>query len=637
MEIDSQSQHENQESSESDDSSYDEWIPCGVPVEFTFDLDSIGNTPVLVDFYEEVWRKLERNPELMDEKIKEREAYIASLQEEAKKKVSARHSFGAKKSNMEDPLQAAIARIEARVSQARQVVSSPTPKRRRIEESMDDFLDAEDDAGMDNFERKEYKAEDFVAVDGNAFFAQKRREKEEKLNKPETAESSQPAETPESPSKEEGTSTDWRDLIQKLDEKKRDSVFEALKSLDDALFIAGSTRHKKLKLLKEAIGIVRRLGPKPLKHQNEWLRCLTILIEDAPLQEIKTELVALIWEESDVKIQKEEIIKQKEDILKSLTTLSDNAGSSGVTATQILNQAALKNEVFSWKRFDKIALTVRSLFDLWKREEECSGRCIPPFKEGRKPSSQEKKFAAYLASLLALSEQASLMITKVALFGSKKTSGSTPTQTDEEDSQKDSYTFQLPLKIWLYKKNPLLQCKLNEMFSFSNQQVTVLEREWSGATREYPSLISIFDAYQQRYVKSQDRQELATTVDVFRFFATKHGNDFVTLYDILLKSAFDWCFMDKQGFPLYVLSISNQRQVELAKVKQKSQLPPASSSAQKQPPLPPQSQPIPQQVEHSLVLENSSEQINQFYPIGPFDIDHFLPEVAPVLQMSPKA
>jgi hypothetical protein len=75
---------------------------------------------------------------------------------------------------------------------------------------------------------------------------------------------------------------------------------------------------KKVKLLKETVALIRRLGPKPIKHQAIWKRALTVMVDDAPVAELKTELVSTYWEESDIKSQKEEIAKQKEELVKLL-------------------------------------------------------------------------------------------------------------------------------------------------------------------------------------------------------------------------------------------------------------------------------------------------------------------------------
>ena len=352
-----------------------------------------------------------------------------------------------------------------------------------------------------------------------------------------------------------GDRPDWRALLVKLDDKKRATFRESMQVLDDALYIAGSTRQRKLRLLKEAVAVVRRLLPKIPKIQNVWKRAFVVLVEEAPVEEIKLDVFETYWEAGNVTAQREEISQQRDEILKTVDEES----------AKDLSETWKKGEALTYRRGERIFGVIGKLYEFWTREEECFGRQVPVSADRQKPSQFERRFATHVQqSIPGISEQFSLVAVRIALYGNKKSTRSQTVQSSA-DTDEEAESEALPMKIYLYKKSVLLDVKLNEVFSLSKQSVTVTDKAWEGATKDYPSLVHVFDSFQQRFTRKQDRQALAAGLDVWKLFCYKSGDEYLPLYDAIQKStsAIDWFFVDRLGYPVYLPSLALARAAEV--------------------------------------------------------------------------
>ena len=99
-----------------------------------------------------------------------------------------------------------------------------------------------------------------------------------------------------------------------------------------------------------------------------------------------------------------------------------------------------------------------------------------------------------------------------------------------------------------------------------------MDKDWettAGDTGEYQSLATVFESYQQKYVRKQDRVYLPTQYDAWKNFAVKIGQEYVYLYDIAQKAASlgHYGFTDKSGNPIFLPSIAAVRSLEYDKKK----------------------------------------------------------------------
>ena len=535
-------------------------LPFNIPVDVPL---VIGDTPQVIYFTREFKRLVKDNTH---------QAQANSPPQTRSDDTSALKSAISSKG---DRLAMAIMSIEARVSKFGALRAPQDIVRKAKKTTNEQFYNA-DDEFLDDEEVDYASGSESSEIDPLEFRAVK---PEDDLSDTDEPIPQEPAPTAADEYDRLGDRPDWREVLLCVEDKKRPMIQELLQELEDSLNIAGSTRQRKLKIANDAASIVRRLVPKTSRIQNIWRKVFTNLLEDSAINDIKPEAFEMIWDEASVARQKEVIFENREELVKSVDPLQ-------------IKDACLswkKAEALTWKKYEKMFAALNGLWKLWRKEEECAGRVIfPDLKERQRPTTTERRFASHLVTLFpAITDSASLILVRVALFGQKR--GLKPIQpspANSDDDQAIQGVQILPLRIWLYRKNCLLACKLNEVTSLTKQAVSVTEKEWEGSARDYTSLLQVYESYQQRYVKKQDRLPLTSAHDVWKHFAIKLASgEFQTLYDFVQKAAIahDWCFVDKFGFPIFFPSIGAARVVDVKnkenrqKVKEDKKKPPFGS------------------------------------------------------------
>jgi hypothetical protein len=382
----------------------------------------------------------------------------------------------------------------------------------------------------------------------------------------------------------------WQLLLKRLDSTKQPLVKELVIELETFQAFPGHTKPKKQKQLRDSIARLRRLLPKVNHTQSQWQAAVWNVVV-ATNEGINMQAFLELWNDLAPSKQKEDILAERNELIEKL---KDSIGDV-VTAYQ-------KNEALVRSKHDTAFNTLSKIWDLWVQEEECAGRVKPPLIPGIYASKIEKRFGSTLCELVPqLPIEAAPLFLRVAMFGHKKSSlqqkkntasssNSLPEASEEEtqvaggdeanpsSSSEVPIAVNLPINVFIYRKNELLKCKLLEVKSLSHQHIQIIDKEWDGAggpdgsLPEFNSFESLFESYQQKYVRKQDRVDLASSLDAWKMFAIRNPKNpsvYITLYDLAQKasSVLHYAFYDKSGYPVFLPSLAVARSLEVEKRK----------------------------------------------------------------------
>jgi hypothetical protein len=377
-------------------------------------------------------------------------------------------------------------------------------------------------------------------------------------------------------------------LLKRLDPYKQPVIKDLITEMEQVQAFPGHTKQKKQKSLRDCTSKLRRLLPKVSHVQSQWQAAVWDVVNLANPNTYTMQFFIDLWNDVSVAKQREEFSKDQLDCVFKLVTDS---------ALKELISAWKKGEAVTRSRFEQTFNRVAKLWDVWVQEEECAGRVVPSLSPPSGGLSRiEKRFTSHLTELVpALSESAvSSVIFRMALFGSRKTKnkplvGSTVelSGTVVEDEVPSvalpDTSVSLPVTIFLYKRNELLKCKLIDIKSLAIQTIQVVDKDWlpppdasspQPASVEFTSLTTLFESYQQKFVRKQDRIKLASQYDGWKNFAIKtNTNEYVYLYDIASKAALanTYGFTDKSGNPIYLPPLSAVRNADAERQKKLNQ------------------------------------------------------------------
>ena len=367
---------------------------------------------------------------------------------------------------------------------------------------------------------------------------------------------------------EDDAGGNWQVLINRLETSKQPLVRELVLELEQVQAFPGHTKQKKQKSLRDCTARLRRLLPKVSQIQSQWQAAVWEVVS-ATNPTVTMQSFIDLWNDLSTLKQREEILKDREEIIPKL-----------VEPVTEITSAWKRGESIMRLKHEQIFTQISRLWDLWIQEEECAGRAVTGVVPCRPISRSEKRFGAHLVELLPATADTITHFVRIALFGSRKTKKTTedinPGPSDEDgDTQGgvDIHVVALPATIFIYKKNELLKCKLLDVKSLMVQTIQIVDKEWEAAgpgdSLEYNSFATVFESYQQKYVRKQDRVTLPTQYDAWKNFAVKIGQEYVNLYDIAQKAASlaHYGFTDKSGNPIFIPSIAAVRAVEFDKRK----------------------------------------------------------------------
>jgi hypothetical protein len=361
----------------------------------------------------------------------------------------------------------------------------------------------------------------------------------------------------------------WQLLIKRLDSSKRDVVRDLVTEMETFQAFPGHTKQKKQKALRDSVSRLRRLLPKVNQIQSQWQAAVwnvVVATNDSANMQAFIEL----WNDVAPNKQKDEITKERDELISKISS-------------------PLKELISIWKRgevvirskHDSTLTLLTRWWDLWNQEEECAGRVGTTLLPGRSISKLEKRFGSTIGEFIpGISVDAIPYLVRVGLFGSKRT-------TKKTDDEEEGAVISLPINIYMYKKNELLKCKLVDIKSLANQTIQIIDKDWEAAPAksptngsgneqqttssvpEFSSLAAVYDSYQQKYVRKQDRVGLVSQYDAWKCFAVKQGDEYIYLFDLAQKAAGvgHYAFVDKAGNPLYMASIAAARLADADKRK----------------------------------------------------------------------
>ena len=377
----------------------------------------------------------------------------------------------------------------------------------------------------------------------------------------------------------------WQLLLKRLDSSRQQIIKDLVIDLETFQSFPGHTKQKKQKHLRDSAARLRRLLPKINQVQNQWQAAVwnvVVSTNDAVNMQAFMEL----WNDLAPSKQKEEIVGERTELLEKLREAIPEV----VTAYKG-GEALMRN------KFEPTFNILTKLWELWVHEEECAGRVTPNPSPARSATKTEKRFASVISESIpeieSLDYFVALML-RVSLFGSKGvgakkavTSTLLPEGSEDEPNEASggtggSLVVSLPLNVYIYRKNELLKCKLLEIKSLSNQVIQITDKEWlkdneSSTSFEFQSFDSLFESYQQKYVRKQDRVNLVSTYDAWKYFAIRHPSipsEYVTLFDLAQKASglLHFAFTDKSGYPVFVPPLAAARSADAEKKKRQDQI-----------------------------------------------------------------
>lgn len=381
----------------------------------------------------------------------------------------------------------------------------------------------------------------------------------------------------------------WQLLIRRLESNKRDPVKQLVLDMESFQAFPGHTKQKKQKALRDSVARLRRLLPKVNQIQSQWQAAVwnvVVATNDAANMQAFIEL----WNEVAPNKQKEEITKERDELVQKISP-----------SLKELANLWKAGEALIRSKHDTTLSLLTKWWELWNQEEECAGRVGTSLASCRSITKVEKRFASSLGELIPnLNIDSIPYLLRVALFGSKKgkrtgnepvASGPGGSDDDNQPGESQSATavdipsISLPVTIYMYKKNELLKCRLVDIKSLAVQTIQIIDKEWeSGPAKsptsggdaaggsgipEFSSLAAVYESYQQKFVRKQDRVGLVSQYDAWKCFAVKQGSEYVYLFDVAQKAAAvgHYAFTDKGGNPLYLASVAVARLADADKRK----------------------------------------------------------------------
>ena len=362
----------------------------------------------------------------------------------------------------------------------------------------------------------------------------------------------------------------WQLLIKRLDSSKQQTVKDLVVDLETFQAFPGHTKQKKQKHLRDTTARLRRLLPKINNVQSQWQAAVWNVVV-ATNDSVNMQGFMELWNDVAPIKQKEELIRERDETIVKLNE-------------------CIPEVVAVWKRGEGIMRSrsevpmnlLNKVWDLWIQEEECAGRVTPQIFPSKSASKTEKRFATILSELVPqVTPDIVPLLLRVALFGSKKSASSVKTkgpEGSEEEGAPEAH-ITLPTSVFIYRKNELLKCKLLEVKSLNNQQIQIIDKEWENFDAsnppEFDSFDALFESYQQKYVRKQDRLVLASSLDAWKYFAFKNGaGEYITMYDLVQKASavLHYGIADKVGGPLFLPQIATARAADAEKRKKQNDL-----------------------------------------------------------------
>lgn len=361
----------------------------------------------------------------------------------------------------------------------------------------------------------------------------------------------------------------WQLLIRRLDSGKQAVVKELVSELESFQAFPGHTKQKKQKALKDSTARLRRLLPKVNQIQSQWQAAVWAVVA-ATNEHVNMQAFMELWNDVAPNKQKEEIVKERDETVEKCSEFLREISAVwklGESLQRSRNELAFSQLVRVW--------------ELWIQEEECAGRITPPLTPARSISKIEKRFAASLSELVPdLPSDVVPLLLRVAVFGVKKTSTKKPMTelpagSDEDEKISESTEIpmvSLPATVFIYRRNELLKCKLTELKSLSLQLIQIADKDWDGSDTvpEFQSFDALFESYQQKFVRKQDRVVLPSPYEAWKYFAIKQANgEYITLYDLAQRAsaAHHFAFTDKTGIPVFLPSIASARSADVERRK----------------------------------------------------------------------
>lgn len=362
----------------------------------------------------------------------------------------------------------------------------------------------------------------------------------------------------------------WQLLIKRLDSSKQQTVKDIVVDLETFQAFPGHTKQKKQKHLRDTTARLRRLLPKINNVQSQWQAAVWNVVV-ATNDSVNMQAFMELWNDVAPIKQKEELVRERDE---TIVKLNDN----------------ISEVVSVWKRGEGIMRLryelpmnlLSKIWDLWVQEEECAGRVTPLIFPNKSASKTEKRFATILSELVPqVTPDIVPLLLRVALFGSKKSASSVKTKGpdgSEEEGVPESH-ITLPTSVYIYRKNELLKCKLLEVKSLNHQQIQIIDKEWENfdpsSPPEFDSFDALFESYQQKYVRKQDRLSLASSLDAWKYFAFKNSaGEYITMYELVQKASavLHYGIVDKIGGPLFLPQIATARAADAEKRKKQNDL-----------------------------------------------------------------
>jgi hypothetical protein len=377
----------------------------------------------------------------------------------------------------------------------------------------------------------------------------------------------------------------WQLLLKRLDSGKQSVIKDLVVDLETFQAFPGHTKQKKQKNLRDSVARLRRLLPKINQVQSQWQAAVWNVVI-ATNEGMTMSAFMELWNDVAPTKQKEEILVERNDTVTRLKDLIVE-----VVASHRRQEALVR------QKHDQAFNLLGKLWDLWVQEEECMGRNKPDLLAARSASKTEKRFAAIVSELIPeVPVEVVPLLLRIALFGTKKSASQQKKTTampegSEDEPQEEGggaptegpVVVSLPMIIFIYRKNELLKCKLSEVKSLSSQVIQITDKEWDaggssdGGLPEFGSFESLFESYQQKYVRKQDRVILPCSLDAWKYFAIRNPNnpsEYVTLYDLAQKASavLHFAFTDKSGAPVFLPQIATIRAAEIEKRKKQNDL-----------------------------------------------------------------
>lgn len=374
----------------------------------------------------------------------------------------------------------------------------------------------------------------------------------------------------------------WQLLLKRLDSSKQQVIKELVIDLETFQAFPGHTKQKKQKHLRDTIARLRRLLPKINHVQSQWQAAVWNVVVTTN-EAMNMQAFMELWNDMAPNKQKEDIVKERDEVIVKLSeSIAEVAG------------VWKRGESLMRNKHEATFNLLNRVWDLWLQEDECAGRLTPSVHPGRPVSKTEKRFASSLCELIPqLTPDVVPLLLRVALFGTKKSTAASTKKTVPEGSEEDQPVSSppeigtdtlpcpsLPFSVYIYRKNELLKCKVIEIKSLTHQTIQIVDKEWENYDAsnppEFSSFEALFESYQQKYVRKQDRLVLPSVLDAWKYFAIRSpgSQEYVTLYDMAAKAAsmVSFAFTDKAGVPVFLPSIATARAADTEKRKKQNDL-----------------------------------------------------------------